>query len=252
MSWFEHAGSKIYYEDAGSGDPVLVLPGITESIDDVAQIRTALAQKYRVVAADPPGSGRSGPQPREYTKSYYQDDARSFLALLESLSTGPAHLIGFSDGGEYELVMAELQPSAVRSIAVWGAAGKLEAAPELIEMFANIVDSPTEEMTGFSDHLKASYGEANARAMLQSAANAWRAIIAAGGDISLSRSGEISCPVLLITGEHDFLAPPALVRQLAAAIPNAEFVEVKDASHDVQATHAQWLSETITGWLAKH
>ncbi len=100
MAWFEHGISRIYYEEQGSGTPVLVLPGFAQSIEDFAALMEALlGAGYRVIAADLPGSGRSEPQPRTYTATYYEDDARSFAALLEHLATEPAHVIGFSDGG---------------------------------------------------------------------------------------------------------------------------------------------------------
>src|SRR3990172_7487440 len=123
MAWFEHGTVRIYYEQEGSGDALLLIPGITLSIEDLVPIRQALTPHFRVIAADPPGSGRSGPQPRAYTASYFQDDSRAFLALLDELGASPAHIVGFSDGGEYALLMAELKPPAVRSIVAWGAAG---------------------------------------------------------------------------------------------------------------------------------
>ena len=67
MAWFEHNGSRIYYEEQGSGAAVLVLPGFAGSIEEFAVLREALvAAGYRVIAADLPGSGRSEPQPRAY------------------------------------------------------------------------------------------------------------------------------------------------------------------------------------------
>ena len=112
-------------------------------------IRQALTPRYRVIAADAPGAGRSEPQPREYTASYYEDDSRSFLALLDELGASPAHIVGFSDGGEYALVMAELQPAAVRSIVAWGAMGKLEAPPGMVEALGNVVDNPIPPLQEF-------------------------------------------------------------------------------------------------------
>jgi valacyclovir hydrolase len=98
MSWFEHGVSRILYEEEGSGDPVLLLPGFTLSIADLQSLRDALMPRYRVVAADLPGSGKSGPQPRVFTASYHDEDARSFLALLEQLRATPAHLVGSATG----------------------------------------------------------------------------------------------------------------------------------------------------------
>lgn len=251
MAWFEHKGSRIYYEDEGKGEAAVLLPGWAGSIEEFSLLREALRQRYRVIAADPPGSGRSGPQPRQYTATYYNDDAQSFLALLDHLGVQSAHLMGFSDGGEYSLLMATLAPKRARSVVTWGAAGQLAAPPELLDAFFNLVDSPIEGMEDFASYLKTTYGEANARAMTQSLATACRAIVEAGGDISRSRAGEISCPVLLMTGEHDFFAPPALVSELAAEIKDARFVEVEGAEHEVHAAQPEWLVATVVEWLAQ-
>lgn len=252
MAWFAHGTSRIYYEEEGSGDPLLLLPGITLSIEDLQSVREALTPTYRVIATDPPGSGRSEPQPRQYPASYFHDDSRAFLALLEKLGALPAHVVGFSDGGEYALVMAEMNPTAVRSIVAWGAAGKAAVSLEFVEAFGQVVDNPIPALQEYSQYLRAAYGEENARRTVQSAAKAFRAIIDAGADISRKRAGEISCPVLLITGENDSeFAPPAVVAELAGAMQNAEFIEVKGAGHSVHHDSADWLSKTIVDWLAK-
>lgn len=251
MAWFEHAGARIYYEESGNGDPVLLLPGWGGTIDEFAQLRAALAPKFRVIAADLPGSGKSGPQPRTYTPTYYQDDAPVLLAMMDALGASPAHLVGFSDGGEYAFLMAALKPSAVRSVVTWGSAGSLGTNVQMADAMATLVDDPIPPMADFSGYMKATYGEAGARIMTQSAAKSFRAIMESGGDISRSRAASISCPALLITGEHDFLATPALVSDMAGAIPNGKYLEAKGASHPVHHEQPDWLVETITGWLAK-
>ena len=251
MAVFEHGTSRIYYEEEGSGDALSLLPGWSLSIEDMQPIRQALTPRYRVIAADAPGAGRSEPQPREYTASYYEDDSRSFLALLDELGASPAHIVGFSDGGEYALVMAELQPAAVRSIVAWGAMGMLEAPPGMVEALGNVVDNPIPPLQEFSNYLKSAYGEENARAMTRSWAKAFGEIIDGGGDISRKRAGEIACPALLITGEQDFIAPPTAVSELAGAMQKAEFIEAKGATHMVHHDSPDWLAKMIVDWLAK-
>lgn len=252
MAWFEHGNSRIYYEEEGSGDPLLLIPGWSLSIEDLQSLRQALTPRYRVIATDPPGSGRSGPQPREYTASYYQDDALSFLALLDELRATPAHVVGFSDGGEYALMMAELKPASVRSIVAWGAMGQVEASTGIVEEFSQMVDNPSPPLQEFSNYLKGTYGEDNARVMAHTAAKAWGAIADAGGDISRKRAGEIACPVLLIIGDQDFINPPSLVAEMAGAIQHAEFIEAKGAGHAVHHDNPDWLARTIVDWLSKH
>ncbi len=252
MGWFEQGETRVYYRESGTGEPLLLLPGWGGSINELTPLEEALIPTFRVIAADLPGSGKSGPQPRTYTPTYYHDDAEVFLALLSALDASPAHVVGFSDGGEYALLMATLKPDAVRSIVTWGAAGSLGTNLQMADLMAAVVDNPIPPMRDFSAYVKATYGEANARVMTRSAACSFRAIMEAGGDISRKRAAEIACRILMITGEHDFLATPALVADMAGAIPRGEFREAKGASHAVHHEQPAWLTATITGWLSKH
>jgi pimeloyl-ACP methyl ester carboxylesterase len=254
MAWFEHGTSRIFYEEQGGGTPVLVLPGFAGSIEEFSALRDALvAAGYRVIAADLPGSGRSEPQPRTYTATYFEDDAGSFAALLEHLATGPAHLMGFSDGGDISLLMAALTPGVARSVVSWGAAGVLnDPSGQLREAMYNVVDHPIPPLQEFRDYLVSTYGEANARAMTQSVVGALNDIIAAGGELSRSKAGNITCPVLLIAGEHDIFAPPELLSELAARIGKEEVLVAEGAEHNVYAERPEWLTQTILDWVGKH
>jgi valacyclovir hydrolase len=254
MAWFEHGTSRIYFEEQGSGTPVLVLPGFAGNIEEFSALREALVMAgYRVIAADLPGSGRSEPQPRAYTVTYFEEDARSFAALLQHLVTEPVHLMGFSDGGDISLLMAALQPEVARSVTAWGAAGVLsDPSGQLREAMYNVVDHPIPPLQGFRDYLVSAYGEANARAMTQSVVAAISDIIKGGGDVSRSKAGAIACPVLLIAGEHDIFAPPALTSELAAHIRTVQALVAEGSEHGVHHDRPEWLAHTILDWLGKH
>ena len=120
MAWFERDAVRIRYEEHGEGDPVLLLPGFAGRIEELASVIEGLSPQFRVVAADLPGSGQSEPVPRQYTPDYYEDDARTFVAFVDEVIGGPAHLLGFSDGGEVALLMAIHDPSIARTVAAWG------------------------------------------------------------------------------------------------------------------------------------
>jgi len=253
-SWFDYGSSRIYYEDHGTGDPVLILPGFAGSIEEFTALRdTLVTAKYRVITADLPGSGRSEPQPRAYTGSYYQDDARSFAALLDHLGTGPTHVMGFSDGGEVSLLIAAMAPETVRSVVTWGAVGVVsDPEGQLRGMMSTIIDDPIPMLKPFSEYLVAAYGEANARSMTQSVARAFDEIVKNGGDISLSKAGNIACGALLIAGEHDFMATTPLLNELAGRIPSAELLKVDGVGHDVYSERPEWLTQTILDWLNRY
>jgi valacyclovir hydrolase len=252
-SWFDHGTSRIYYEDHGTGDPILLLPGFAGSIEEFNALRdTLVTEKYRVITADLPGSGRSEPQPRAYTGSYYEDDARSFAALLEHLGVPPTHVMGFSDGGEVSLLMAALTPDVVRSVVTWGAVGVFsDPSGQLRGMMENIIDEPIPPLQSFRDYLVGAYGETNARTMTRNLKGAFDEIVNRGGDISLSKADNIDCGVLLVGGENDFMATPPLLAQLAGKINRAELLNVDGVGHDVYAERPEWLTQTIVGWLKK-
>lgn len=50
MAWYESAGQRIYYEDTGRGDTVVLLPGWGGSITELNPLRRELADGFRVIA----------------------------------------------------------------------------------------------------------------------------------------------------------------------------------------------------------
>ncbi|MFI7060113.1 alpha/beta fold hydrolase [Kribbella sp. NPDC050124] len=252
MAWHGPDGRQIYYEDTGRGDTVVLLPGWGGSITDLDRLRRDFASGFRVIAVDLPGSGRSQPQPRHYTASYYLDDARALLGLLDALEVEVAHFVGFSDGGENALLMAALEPGRALSAVTWGAAGQVVASPDMLDRLAHLVDEPIDALKALAAYLVEAHGVHNARLMAASWARALGAIIDAGGDVSRSRAKLITCPTLLITGTYDPFCPPGLLRDMADAIPRGEYREAPGAGHDVHLSHHGWLLATVVDWLGDH
>jgi len=252
MTWYGPDGRQIYYEDAGRGDTVLLLPGWGGSIIDLNRLRSELVSGFRVVAVDLPGSGRSQPQPRRYTSDYYLEDARVLLSLLDELRVEVAHLVGFSDGGEEALLMAALEPARALSVFTWGAAGQVVASPDMLRGLAHMVDDPVDPFTSLAAYLAEAYGADEARIMARSWAQAMSGVIDAGGDISRSRAALITCPALLVTSSYDPFCPPDLVREMADAIPRGEYLEAPGGGHDVHLSHTSWFVASLVDWLSCH
>ena len=250
MAWFDHMGSRIWYEEQGQGTPVLLLPGFSDRILHYTQLRDALSSRNRVIAADLPGSGRSLPQPRSYDRGYYDEDATSFLALLGEIGALPAHVLGHSDGGETALVMAVQSSRSVRSLLTWGATGYVEDPRGAIdEFFSHVIDAPKPGQENYRQYLIETYGEATARAMTQSFAAAMHRIEAEGGDICRSRAGVIACPTLLLHGANEAFFDFSLTKDLAAAIPGAIVEKVAGAGHGIHEDRPEWFLNRIRAWL---
>jgi len=251
MAWHGPDGRQLYYEDTGRGDTVLLMPGWAGNIVEFYELRQELASGFRVIAVDLPGSGRSQPQPRRYSPSYYLDDARVLLGLLDARGIDAAHLAGFSDGGEEALLMAALQPGRALSVVTWGAVGQIVASPQQLDALAHVIDHPDGPLKELAAYLAQAYGADGARIMTRSWAAAMRELIDAGGDISRSRAPSITCPALMIAGSADPFCPPGLVRDVTSAIPRSRYLEI-DGGHDLYQSHHRVLVSTISGWLGDH
>jgi pimeloyl-ACP methyl ester carboxylesterase len=252
MAWHGPPGRRLYYEDSGRGDTVLLMPGWGGSIAHLDRLRRDLADGFRVVVVDLPGSGKSEPQPRRYTPGYYQQDAAVLLGLLDALGIGAAHLAGFSDGGEEALLMAALRPGCALSVFTWGAVGQIIASQADLDELAAAIASPSDAMLPLAAYLTGAYGRASATIMTQTWSSAMRGILEAGGDISRSLAARIRCPALLVAGTYDKICPPEKTRELAEAIPHGQFAEAHGAGHEVHVSHGDWLSATALRWLSGH
>ena len=253
MAFFQHGGSKIYYEVTGQGTPLLFLPGVTDSISAHSDWLARIALDHRVIAADLPGSGRSGPQPRHYHVNYFQDDAASFAALLGELVVSNAHLVGYSDGGEVALLMASTTPALARSVLAWGASGHIhDPGGKAATLFRTLFDLPSPETQEWRDILVARYGADLARDITRNVADVIDAFVAAGGDISRSRARQIRCPVCLIAGQQDNFVTADLLMALAGQIETVETHIVEGAGHAVHQDRPDRFAATLTDWLARH
>jgi 3-oxoadipate enol-lactonase len=64
-----------------------------------------------------------------------------------------------------------------------------------------------------------------------------------------SRLSKIDVPALLLCGQHDSISPPDEMRQIAARLPNARFVEIKDASHMAPLEQPEKVNAAIRKFL---
>ena len=105
--------TRIHYRSAGEGTPVLLIHGLGSSGEDWELQMRALQDRYRVIAPDLRGSGRSGKPRGPYRIG---DFASDLWALLRQQGLGRAHLVGFSLGGAVALEMALRRPDDALSL----------------------------------------------------------------------------------------------------------------------------------------
>jgi proline iminopeptidase len=110
-------GHRLWVEQEGAGDPVLVLSGLGPAGSHVIfhPHFDELARTHRVIYVDLFGRGRSE-QPSRLDEITFASDVRDMAALLEDLQLGPVHVYGFSYGGLIAQALALESPHCVRTV----------------------------------------------------------------------------------------------------------------------------------------
>ncbi|MBC8097834.1 MAG: alpha/beta hydrolase [Armatimonadetes bacterium] len=213
-----NTGATLYYDDTGGDDkPIVILVHglLGTAALHFPQVTAWLAPNYRVIGPTMRGYGQSYPKPRTFTPDFYKRDTLDVLALMDVIGIEQAHIMGYSDGGEVAIIAGGTQPSRFKSVTAWGAVGYFgpDMRPVAQRMYPGdwITD---DEMT--------LHGIPNREAFVLAWINSVKAMIDAGGDVSLSLAPHISAPLLLMLGDQDTLNPEAYGRNLVNQAPNGQ------------------------------
>jgi 3-oxoadipate enol-lactonase len=243
-----HNGSQvIYYDEYGTGTPLVLIPGLGGSRLGWSKQIEPFAQKYHVINLDNRDAGSSGESTTEYTISDMADDVAS---VLHHLGGGAAFIVGVSMGGFIAQHLALRHPALVNKLVlVATSAGGARHTPPQPEVAALLVRDPNEDVEtrvrrsyavitgpGFAE----SHPEDVARAIehgyrFQMSLAAYQRQLRAATlhiqDGTGARLGEIRVPTLIVHGDCDPLVPPVNAHALAAAIPGARLVLLRGVGH---------------------
>jgi pimeloyl-ACP methyl ester carboxylesterase len=110
-------GIKLYYEEHGTGAPILLIHGTSSSALVWGDAVKEVAKRGRCIVYDRRGCFRSE-RPVPYDTTDVTEHADDAAALLDSLDAAPAIVIGRSYGGETALDLAWRYPNKVRALAL--------------------------------------------------------------------------------------------------------------------------------------
>ncbi|SFJ48887.1 Pimeloyl-ACP methyl ester carboxylesterase [Streptosporangium canum] len=113
MSYAEINGLSLYFEEHGSGEPLVLLHGGFGSGEMFAPILPALAEGRRVILVDLQGHGRTADVDRPLRPELMADD---IAALLKHLGLARADMMGYSLGADVALRVTVQHPQAVRRL----------------------------------------------------------------------------------------------------------------------------------------
>ncbi len=257
-------GVKINYHLSGEGPAIILLHGFTGSHQDWAFQIPVLSRKYRVVAMDHRGQGKSEApsSPDDYSVSIFAQDVYS---LLQHLGISKACLVGHSMGGFMALEFVLEHPEMVTALVlVDTSSGEWERDPGYEQMRAKLKELALTEGMEAAFEFNAAHNamvrdrfekhpelrEVSRQRMLQTPVNGY---IYAGDAIwswkpVTHRLSQIRVPALIVVGEEDtpFLKASQIMKE---SIADAELVIIPGTTHTPHEEAAEAFNDTLMSFL---
>jgi class 3 adenylate cyclase len=251
VQYARNGSVRLAYRIFGDGDTDLVwVPGWFSNIDllddpsmPFVPFMEALSRGTRLIAWDKRGTGLSDPVTHVPPLDERMDDLQ---AVMDAADADSAALFGVSEGGPMSILFAATYPERVQSLALYGTMARFSPEPghpwgftaeqtrviiDEIEShwgegaLADLFFGPIAEVPGFRDF----YGRAQrAGASPTMCLMLWQALLDSdvGGVLDTVRTS-----TLVMGRRGDEVAPVEGAAALAAAMPNAEFVELSPGPH---------------------
>jgi pimeloyl-ACP methyl ester carboxylesterase len=251
MTYLDLPSVHLWFTDSGgSGVPVVFMhaaSGTCESWEP--QLPAFTAAGYRCISYDRRGWGRSRPDLTGEQPSYVSDDLHR---LADHLGLDRFHIAATAAGGIGALDYALAHPERLRSLVVADSIGGVQD-PEYLEVQRRLRPQEIQALPWELRELSAGYRGTNPEGTQR-----WIAIERGSrlegaqgpaqrprDPMTLARLETLQVPTLILVGEADLVSPPALMRMLAAHIPDCQFATVSEAGHA-----AHWEQPEIWNRLA--
>jgi len=241
MAFVENQGARIYWDEQGQGEPVLLIMGLGYPSGMWYRTRPPLAARYRTIALDNRGSGLSDTPPGPYSIPQMASDA---AAVLDAAGIEGAHVFGVSMGGmiaqEFALQYRQRVFSLILGCTAAGGPTAVRAEAEATWMVMNRDKMSPEQAAGAA--VPFIYDQTTPREWIEEDLSVRRPWFPSAEGYaaqlqgilaweSYSRLGQIIASTLVIHGESDRLVPPANANLIAERIPGAKLVTIPRASH---------------------
>jgi non-heme chloroperoxidase len=263
---------ELYYEDHGSGQPVVLIHGYPlDGSSWEKQTAALLDAGYRVITYDRRGFGKSSKTTEGYD---YDTFAADLNELLTTLNLNDVVLVGFSMGtGEVARYLSNYGSTRVARAAFLGSLEpfllKTDDNPDGVpqEVFDGLTEAVTADRYAFfTEFFKNFYNSdtfLGTPRLSQELVNAsWNLAAGSGATASVAAQPtwltdfrqdipKIDVPALILHGTADNILPiDSTGRLFAKALPSAEYVEIEGAPHGLLWTHAAEVNEALLRFLA--
>lgn len=261
------AGVDTHWLEAGQGKPVVLLHGLGASSYSWREVFPELAGRFRVIAPDLPGFGRSeAPLAHDYA---LKGQSAWLCAFLDHLGVDAAALAGNSMGGVISLVTAMDAPLRVSRLALLGAPTYLGDHPALLwPMRWPVIGRVYESLLGPSavrfvgrtafkdpallteDAVEEYSISLRSAAGRRATAEFLRRAIPPDARERMSRYPSLAQEILVICGDSDGVVPLASARRFCAEAPKAKLLEIAACGHAAQEEKPRIVAGALAQFFA--
>jgi 3-oxoadipate enol-lactonase len=195
---------RMYYEVHGEGEPLVLIGGLGNNLTEWSGIIEWLAPKYKVIAFDNRGAGRTEKPDQPYSIEQMADDTEG---LLRALAIERAHVMGISMGGRIALALALAHPERIGKLVLVSTSARVTSRPWWFGLLSLMSSVPIVR----SRYPQPRYAFRRQR-QASSAFNC------------TDRLREIHAPTLILHGTSDKIAPYALAEELHAGIAGSNLL----------------------------
>lgn len=251
-------GTRLHVEITGDGPPLLCLHSLATDTRVWDRQLDDLTDRFRVIRVDLRGHGSSPATAPPYSLDLLREDV---VAVMDALDIESADVMGLSIGAILALGLALDNPVRVDRIVV--ADCRADAPPPYVAMWDDAI--ATIETQGLAPVIETSVArwfseqfrsdrpdvveEIRNRAMGTSIEGFIGCARAVQGLAYLDRLHHIETPALLVVGELDPAAPPAVMADMASRIPGAELVQLAGAGHLSPVEAPQLFNDAVLPFL---
>jgi pimeloyl-ACP methyl ester carboxylesterase len=254
MPRLDVSDGEIYFEEVGSGHPLVLAHGIGGNHAIWFQQLDALSQHYRVISFDHRGFGNSIDS-GNHGRSAFVGDLKE---LLDHLGLQRVALVGQSMGGGTCLGFAAAHPERVSALVMCDSLhGFVES--NAVKAIMHTARSATDKLTQIERVLgKATRENKPAHAALYTQLNSFNQATRsnlAGSFSPLVAPEDLAAagvPVLFLVGETDLLFPASAVQQVHSEVAGSEFVKVPGAGHSVFFEDPDAFNAAVLAFLGKN
>ncbi|GGG95705.1 hypothetical protein GCM10007415_33660 [Parapedobacter pyrenivorans] len=238
-------GAQLYYEEYGQGAPLLAIHGGLSTIKDLAPVIADLSTKFRVIAVDCPGQGRS----EQADSLSYQLLADYFSKMIDQMKLDSVYVFGHSDGGNAALLLAADRPDKVKKTAAFAAASHTSGYyPEAIAGLDQLTPEDIEK--DFKWWLEPHLEKTPQKAQWQQFVKDFSGMCATPLIVPEEKLRKIRSSVLIVQGDNDIVKPEHAV-ELHRAIANSQLCIVPAASHFILYERPELFNVMITEFFTK-